>query len=89
MYKRQNRTIGKLDEVECIVDIALEILDCYMCIRILIIVLIQMCIRDSYHTIREVNQVLTPLEPETVEQDREYLEVVVLLVTYYLSLIHI
>ena len=30
---------------------------------------------------REVNQVLTPLETETVEQDREYLEVVVLLVT--------
>ena len=37
---RGDRTIGKLDEVECIVDIALKILDCYMCIRILIIVLI-------------------------------------------------
>ena len=35
-----DRTISKLDKVECIVDIALEILDSYMCIRILIIVLI-------------------------------------------------
>ena len=35
-----DRTIGKLDEVECIVDIALKILDCHMRIRILIIVLI-------------------------------------------------
>ena len=35
-----NRTIGKLDEIECIIDIALEILDCHMRIRILIIVLI-------------------------------------------------
>ena len=35
-----NRTIGKLDEVECIVNIALKILDCYMRIRILIIILI-------------------------------------------------
>ena len=33
---RGDRSIGKLDEVECIVDIALEILDCYMRIRILI-----------------------------------------------------
>ena len=35
-----NRAIGKLDQVEGIVDVALEILDCYMRIRILIIVLI-------------------------------------------------
>ena len=32
-----------------------------------------------------MNQVLTPLETETVEQDREHLEVVVLLVTYYVN----
>ena len=35
-----DRTIGKLDEVECIIDIALEILDSHMRIRILIIILI-------------------------------------------------
>jgi len=32
-----------------------------------------------------VNQVLTPLETEAVEQDREHLEMVVLLVTYYVD----
>ena len=32
-----------------------------------------------------MNQVLAPLEAEAVEQDREYLEVVVLLVTYYVN----
>ena len=32
-----------------------------------------------------MNQVLAPLEAEAVEQDGEYLEVVVLLITYYVD----
>ena len=38
---------------------------------------LHLTVRQLYHAVREVNQVLTPLETETVEQDREYLEVVV------------
>ena len=42
-------------------------------------------IRQLHHAIAEVYQFLAPLESETVEQDGEHLEVVVLLVAYHID----
>ena len=41
--------------------------------------------RQFHHTIREVYEVFTPFEAQLVEQDRQYLEVVVLFVTYHIN----
>ena len=38
-----------------------------------------------YHAVREVHEVLAPVEAELVEQDREHLEVVVLLVAHHVD----
>ena len=46
---------------------------------------LHLTVRQLNHTVREVYEILTPLESEFVEKDRENLEVIVLLVTYYVD----
>ena len=46
---------------------------------------LHLAIGKLHHTIAKVDKFFTPLETEAVKQDREYLEVVVLLVTHHIN----
>ena len=46
---------------------------------------LHLTIGQFHHAVREVNQLLTPLEAKTVEQDRKHLEVIVLFVAHHID----
>ena len=46
---------------------------------------LHLTVRQLHHTIGEVGEFLAPLESQTIEQDREHLEVIVLLVAHHID----
>ena len=46
---------------------------------------LHLAVRQLHHTVREVYQLLAPLEAQTIQQDREHLEVIVLFVAHHID----
>ena len=66
----------------CLLGVSHHCCNQVVCVYDSALAALHLAVRQLHHTVREVYELLAPLEAEAVEQDRKHLEVVVLLVAH-------